>query len=99
MQDVISKRREDARNNFIIVATSSAGTAYVYIILRWSGKLYDLEALEIAPGGFGSGVTTTATFIALAAENKTFANQLYLHFELRPPRPYLVLFPPHQSRY
>ena len=40
--------------------------------------------MEIAPGGFGSGMTTTATFIALTAESKLFAGQLHLRCGLSP---------------
>lgn len=51
----------------ILLASLSACTAYITIILRWHGDTYTWEALEIAPGGFGSGVATTSTFIALTA--------------------------------
>ncbi|KAF8867335.1 MFS general substrate transporter [Acephala macrosclerotiorum] len=51
----------------ILLASVSACTAYITIILRWHGATYAWEALEIAPGGFGSGVATTSTFIALTA--------------------------------
>ncbi|CZR61052.1 related to multidrug resistance protein fnx1 [Phialocephala subalpina] len=51
----------------ILLASLSACTAYITIPLRWHGDTYSWEALEIAPGGFGSGVATTSTFIALIA--------------------------------
>jgi fluoride ion exporter CrcB/FEX len=52
----------------ILLASLVACTAYITIILRWRGAIYGWEALEISPGGFGSGVTTTSTFIALTAD-------------------------------
>ena len=52
----------------ILLASLIACTAYITIILRWRGTIHGWEALEISPGGFGSGVTTTSTFIALTAD-------------------------------
>lgn len=71
-----------------LLASLSACTAYITIILRWHGSIYSWEALEIFPGRFGSGVTTTATFIALTAEmpheNAAIATSgLYLSSNLR----------------
>jgi MFS family permease len=51
-----------------LLASLIACTAYITIILRWHGSIHDWEALEILPGGFGSGVTTTSTFIALTSD-------------------------------
>jgi len=51
-----------------LLASLSACTAYITIILRWHGNIYGWEAVEIGPGGFGSGVCTTASFIALTAD-------------------------------
>jgi hypothetical protein len=76
--------KTDRYKKTIIAASLSACTTYVTIILRWSDKIYGWEALEIAPGGFGSGMTTTTTFIALTAERKSFLGQLYLRFDLSP---------------
>jgi MFS family permease len=52
----------------ILLASLVACAAYITIILRWRGNIYGWEALEISPGGFGSGVTTTSTFIALTSD-------------------------------
>jgi MFS family permease len=52
----------------IVLASLIACTAYITIIVGWRGTIYGWEALEISPGGFGSGVTTTSTFIALTAD-------------------------------
>ena len=52
----------------VLLASVSACTAYITIIMRWHGNIHGWEALEIAPGGFASGVTTTSTFIALTAD-------------------------------
>lgn len=37
------------------------------MILRWRGNTSIWESLYIGPGGFGTGVATATTFVALAA--------------------------------
>jgi hypothetical protein len=50
-----------------ILATVSSSITYVIMILRWKGQISWLESLEIVPGGFGSGIANSATFIALTS--------------------------------
>ena len=40
---------------------------YLLIILRWHGNTNWAESLYIFPGGFGAGVATSTTFIAITA--------------------------------
>lgn len=68
----------------ILIASLLACSAYITVILRWHGKNSAWEALEIAPGGFGSGVAGTAAFIALtshmAQENMAVATSGFFLF-------------------
>lgn len=50
-----------------IIATLSSSLTYLLLILRWKGKISLLESLEIIPGGFGTGMASASTFIALTA--------------------------------
>jgi MFS family permease len=50
-----------------ILATVSSSLAYGLLILRWHGNTSWLESLEIVPGGFGTGVAGSATFIAVTS--------------------------------
>lgn len=55
-----------------ILASMSASLSYGLLILRWHGKTGWWESLDIVPGGFGTGMTISAAFIALtAAVSKT----------------------------
>ena len=48
-----------------ILASVCAAISYGLLILRWHGKTSWLESLDIVPGGFGTGMAGSATFIAL----------------------------------
>lgn len=51
----------------IILATVSSSLTYSLLIFRWHGRTSILESLEIIPGGFGTGMAASATFIALTS--------------------------------
>ena len=44
-----------------------AGIGYLLLILLWSGNTNIWLSLLIAPGGFGSGIVLSTTFVGLAA--------------------------------
>lgn len=44
-----------------------ATTGYSLLVLRWHGHTNIFESLYILPGGFGTGVALSTTFIGLAA--------------------------------
>ena len=48
-----------------ILAALSSTFTYSTLILRWKGRISVWESLEIVPGGFGSGVASVTTFIAV----------------------------------
>ena len=48
-----------------IIATLSSAFTYIILILRWKGQISFWESLEIVPGGFGAGIASVTTFIAL----------------------------------
>lgn len=50
-----------------ILSTISSSMTYILLILRWHGRTSWLESLEIVPGGFGTGMAASATFIALTS--------------------------------
>lgn len=50
-----------------IIATISSSITYLLLITRWHGRISLLESLEIIPGGFGTGMASASTFIALTA--------------------------------
>ncbi|KAL2061394.1 hypothetical protein VTL71DRAFT_7667 [Oculimacula yallundae] len=51
-----------------LLAALSSASSYLLLILRWKGNDTNwLESLDIVPGGFGTGVAFSATFIALTA--------------------------------
>ena len=58
-----------------ILATMSSSITYFLLIVRWRGRIGVLESLEIIPGGFGTGMAASATFIALTSsvEHKDIA--------------------------
>lgn len=58
-----------------ILATISSSVSYLLLILRWKGNTSLLESLEIIPGGFGTGLVASASFIALTSglEHKNIA--------------------------
>jgi MFS family permease len=50
-----------------IFASLSACLSYGLLVLRWHGHTSWLESLDIVPGGFGTGMTSSAAFIALTS--------------------------------
>lgn len=49
-----------------IIAGLVAAVTYLTLSLRWEGNTNFWESLEIFPGGFGTGVALTGTFVALS---------------------------------
>ncbi|KKY24555.1 putative major facilitator superfamily transporter [Phaeomoniella chlamydospora] len=49
------------------LGSAAACVAYLLLILRWRGHHHPAELVYIFPGGFGSGVIQSTTFIHLAA--------------------------------
>ncbi|KAH7327133.1 major facilitator superfamily domain-containing protein [Rhexocercosporidium sp. MPI-PUGE-AT-0058] len=52
-----------------LVAALSSSLSYFLLIIRWTANrdINWLESLEIVPGGFGTGIAFSATFIGLGA--------------------------------
>jgi hypothetical protein len=44
-----------------------ASIGYLLLILRWHGRTNFFESMYIIPGGFGTGVALSTTFIGLTA--------------------------------
>ncbi|KAL8366793.1 hypothetical protein RB595_008756 [Gaeumannomyces hyphopodioides] len=51
----------------LIGATILSSSAYFILLLRWHGHTRPWEALEILPGGMGTGIVQTVTFVAITA--------------------------------
>ncbi|EMR69783.1 putative multidrug resistance protein [Eutypa lata UCREL1] len=51
----------------LIFAGASAILSYALLILRWNGDTNWAESLYIVPGGFGTGISMSAVFVALQA--------------------------------
>ncbi|EFX06583.1 multidrug resistance protein [Grosmannia clavigera kw1407] len=51
--------------NMTRLATISSSLSYFLLLLRWHGHTNWWEALYIFPGGFGTGVATSAVFISV----------------------------------
>lgn len=49
-----------------MLATAASAAGYLLLILRWHGNTGLWEDLYIVPGGFGTGVAISATFIVLS---------------------------------
>ncbi|KAG0645632.1 Vacuolar membrane amino acid uptake transporter fnx2 [Hyphodiscus hymeniophilus] len=58
-------QRTGRYKSLTILSSVSACLSYGLLILRWHGHTSWLESLEIVPGGFGTGMAGSATFIAL----------------------------------
>lgn len=76
-------RRTARYKTLTILATICSCITYILLILRWHGEISMWESLEIMPGGFGSGLVGSSTFIALTAsvaqkDMATSAGGLYL---------------------
>ncbi|KAK0114280.1 hypothetical protein ONS95_013775 [Cadophora gregata] len=50
-----------------LLAALSSSLCYLILIIRWKGETGWWESLEIIPGGFGTGIAFSATFIGLTA--------------------------------
>ncbi|KAH7379780.1 major facilitator superfamily domain-containing protein [Cadophora sp. MPI-SDFR-AT-0126] len=50
-----------------LLAALSSSLCYLLLIIRWKGETGWWESLEIVPGGFGTGIAFSATFIGLTA--------------------------------
>lgn len=50
-----------------LCASVVACAGYFTMIIRWGGKIHGWEALEIFPGGFGTGMTMASVFISLTS--------------------------------
>ncbi|PVH71942.1 MFS general substrate transporter [Cadophora sp. DSE1049] len=50
-----------------LLAALSSSLCYLLLIVRWKGETGWWESLEIVPGGFGTGIAFSATFIGLTA--------------------------------
>ncbi|XMA11830.1 hypothetical protein WAI453_004621 [Rhynchosporium graminicola] len=54
-----------------LLAALSSSLSYTLLILRWKGQCITwLDSFDIVPGGFGTGIAFSATFIALTASVK-----------------------------
>lgn len=51
----------------LILATMVSASSYLLLFLRWHGHTGIWEALDILPGGFGTGIVQSAIFIAVQA--------------------------------
>ncbi|KAI0391453.1 major facilitator superfamily transporter [Xylariaceae sp. FL0594] len=60
-------RRTGGYKYTIIGASISATVAYTLLVIRWRGHTNWWESLYIAPGGFGSGMASSAVFVCLNA--------------------------------
>ncbi|KAG4427507.1 hypothetical protein IFR05_017011, partial [Cadophora sp. M221] len=52
-----------------LLAALSSSLSYILLIIRWTAdrEINWLESLEIVPGGFGTGIAFSATFVGLGA--------------------------------
>ncbi|KAK8017374.1 major facilitator superfamily transporter, partial [Apiospora rasikravindrae] len=51
----------------LLFATLASSTSYLLLLLRWHGRTSVWESLYIFPGGLGTGIVQTATFVAVQA--------------------------------
>ncbi|KAK7965873.1 Vacuolar membrane amino acid uptake transporter fnx2 [Apiospora aurea] len=51
----------------LLFATLSSTLSYLLLLLRWHGRTTVWESLYIFPGGLGTGIVQTATFVAVQA--------------------------------
>ncbi|TGO63762.1 hypothetical protein BCON_0011g00860 [Botryotinia convoluta] len=51
----------------LLLGALSSLISYTLLLLRWHGHTSFLESLYIIPGGFGNGITLSASFIGLTA--------------------------------
>ena len=63
----LSVCRTGAYRLLTLFGTLSAFTCYLLLVLRWRGHTSLWESLYIGPGGFGSGIIYSTTFVALTA--------------------------------
>ena len=50
-----------------LIGTLSSSICYLLLIFRWRGNTSIWESLYIGPGGFGTGIVLSTTFVALNA--------------------------------
>lgn len=51
----------------IVLSGALSAIAYTLLLIRWRGHTNFWESLYVIPGGFGTGIASSAVFIALAA--------------------------------
>lgn len=59
--------RTASYKSLTIFGLAAASIGYLLLILTWRGHTNIWESLYIAPGGFGTGIAMSTTFILLAA--------------------------------
>ncbi|MCJ1262596.1 hypothetical protein MMC22_002466 [Lobaria immixta] len=60
-------KRTASYKSLTIFGLAAASIGYLLLILTWRGHTNIWESLYIAPGGFGTGIAMSTTFILLAA--------------------------------
>ncbi|CAD6583109.1 MAG: hypothetical protein ASARMPRED_001227 [Alectoria sarmentosa] len=60
-------KRTDSYKLLTLVGTLSSSLCYLLLIFRWRGNTSIWESLYIGPGGFGTGIVLSTTFVALNA--------------------------------
>lgn len=60
-------QRTGRYKSLAILATFSSSLSYLLLIVFWKGNTNWWESLEIVPGGFGTGIAFSATFIGLTS--------------------------------
>lgn len=59
--------RTASYKSLTIFGLAASSTCYLLLLLTWRGHTNLLESFYIAPGGFGTGVVMSTTFVCLAA--------------------------------
>ncbi|KAH7029823.1 major facilitator superfamily domain-containing protein [Microdochium trichocladiopsis] len=60
-------KRTGRYRQVLILATAVSSVSYLLMLLRWHGQTNVWESLYIFPGGLGTGMVQTATFVAIQA--------------------------------
>ncbi|KAK8066874.1 Vacuolar membrane amino acid uptake transporter fnx2 [Apiospora hydei] len=63
----IAIKRTGRYKPVLLFATLSSTLSYLLLLLRWHGHTTVWESLYIFPGGLGTGIVQTATFVAVQA--------------------------------
>lgn len=61
------RHRTASYKSLTIFGLAASSACYLLLILTWRGHTSVWESLYIAPGGFGTGVIMSTTFVCLAA--------------------------------